>query len=460
MAFKFFRRHSSDCSRGYAKEDRIYEHDSQRATGRSQCDCVIYAEGQTPTGYVQKRSTKKRDWKEARFVALPWQMKEPEEGRETKLAITGDYRLFTVGEAVKIFHADQIANGSSEERINQFRQLLDLRLMPFANEHRVEHIQEMDNAFFWSSFRRSWRDLNPLKRKTGEIPELKPVARSTDKKLVNHARFFIKYCISREWLSDQWLSRDHGVRPSSVIVPKEPFSDQDMLHLYKMASRYPERFDMLVLMWVMRYTGLRISDAVMLSTDSLVPLQEGTFTHAIWCNPRKTQNKDENFVLIPIPNGRQADSPNLVAALQSLPVKHGKYFFTLGRSPLPELNTKEFDRRAKLIKNQWSKRLERLFLLTTRELHREGLRFDAKPHPHRFRHTFCARLLQAGMSVRAVASYIGDTEETVRKHYAKFCVSEQRSAARAMSELLSSAATAPADPLKSLPEAILDKGSQ
>jgi site-specific recombinase XerD len=58
--------------------------------------------------------------------------------------------------------------------------------------------------------------------------------------------------------------------------------------------------------------------------------------------------------------------------------------------------------------------------------------FSAHPHPHRFRHTFSASLLQAGVSLRTVASYLGDTEEVVRKHYAKFCIVEQVEAAKSL----------------------------
>jgi integrase len=62
----------------------------------------------------------------------------------------------------------------------------------------------------------------------------------------------------------------------------------------------------------------------------------------------------------------------------------------------------------------------------------DGKTFSVHPHPHRFRHTFCARLLQAGVSLRTVASYLGDTEEVVRKHYAKFCIAEQVEAAKSL----------------------------
>ena len=68
---------------------------------------------------------------------------------------------------------------------------------------------------------------------------------------------------------------------------------------------------------------------------------------------------------------------------------------------------------------------------------RNGTHFAEHPHPHKFRHTFAATLLSTGVvSLRIVAQYLGDTEQTVRKHYAKFCLSEQLEAAAVYAEAM------------------------
>jgi site-specific recombinase XerD len=41
-------------------------------------------------------------------------------------------------------------------------------------------------------------------------------------------------------------------------------------------------------------------------------------------------------------------------------------------------------------------------------------------HPHRFRDSFAVDLLRAGAGVYDVARMLGDTVETVEKHYAPF----------------------------------------
>jgi integrase len=180
-----------------------------------------------------------------------------------------------------------------------------------------------------------------------------------------------------------------------------------------------------VFIWVLRYTGLRISDAVLLERNQLVLFEHRCYTHALYCHPRKTRKKRRaNFVHIPIPNGKLPGHPNLVEALQNLPVKNGRYFFYGGKGTL-RTNV-----------NSWRNRIGRLFQIAARVMAEHGKKFAYKPHPHRFRHTFAAALLQNGVSLRIVAQHLGDTEDIVRRHYAKFCLAEQREAADTLAEAM------------------------
>jgi integrase len=51
--------------------------------------------------------------------------------------------------------------------------------------------------------------------------------------------------------------------------------------------------------------------------------------------------------------------------------------------------------------------------------------FEETPNPHRFRHTFVRILLEKGVPVADVAELIGDTEEIVRMHYARWVPERQ-----------------------------------
>ena len=46
--------------------------------------------------------------------------------------------------------------------MSQYKQLLEIRLLPFTNSRMIEHIQEMDNSKVWAEFRNSWVNLNPF----------------------------------------------------------------------------------------------------------------------------------------------------------------------------------------------------------------------------------------------------------------------------------------------------------
>jgi len=141
-------------------------------------------------------------------------------------------------------------------------------------------------------------------------------------------------------LSDNWASKKHKIIAYTRVEPKEPFSDEDLFYIYKAWEfvtdghkrvRTQNGFEALVFAWTLRLAGLRISDVTSLDISQLVPFEHAGFSHAVWCHPSKTRGKEGNFVHIPIPGKDQMESghPNLVAALQSLPLKHARYFFRL-----------------------------------------------------------------------------------------------------------------------------------
>ena len=66
---------------------------------------------------------------------------------------------------------------------------------------------------------------------------------------------------------------------------------------------------------------------------------------------------------------------------------------------------------------RWRENLEKVFKLAGPS--------DERPTPHRFRHTFVRILLEKGVPVADVAELIGDTEEVVRKHYARWFLSDR-----------------------------------
>ena len=176
-------------------------------------------------------------------------------------------------------------------------------------------------------------------------------------------------------------------------------------------------------MWTLRYTGLRISDVVTLTVDQLQDFTHGGYTHAIWCAPKKTRGKKAvNLVHIPIPGDTFKNHPNLAKSLESLArtPKQGRYFLRmcdgtdLTACHVWQRNLKSLFQRAEALMD--SDRIQSHTDKSGKTTH-----FAEHPTPHKFRHTFAATLLQGGAPIRLVAQYLGDTEETVRKHYSKSC---------------------------------------
>src|ERR1017187_10279486 len=106
------------------------------------------------------------------------------------------------------------------------------------------------------------------------------------------------------------------MKASKVIEPKEPFGDQELEYIYKATELKTDGHgfkvkrtgqqnsrEILVFIWTLRYTGLRISDVVRLARHQLVRFNAYDYTHALWCHPMKTRAQREvNFFKIPIPS--------------------------------------------------------------------------------------------------------------------------------------------------------------
>jgi site-specific recombinase XerD len=306
----------------------------------------------------------------------------------------------------------------------------------------------------------SWRNENPLRNKSpkkGEAVEQKPLMRSTQSRMISDLRSFLAHCLSREWLSDNWATKKHKMMTTGKRkTPKQPFPEKDLMFIYRACElltdgrgfnskriQTPRGFESLVFLWLMRYTGLRISDVVALRADQIVPFQISTYTHALSCRPGKTERSTGATVQIPLPNGKLPGDPDIVGALAAISLKHDQFFFFNPRVLPIYCGCVErhcdlcsaWKKKIAEATNNWRDSLTRVFNLAEKLMEKEGTSFSVHPHPHRFRHTFAARWLEAGASLRMVAQFLGDTEEVVLRHYGGFHQVENQIAAQTMAEL-------------------------
>jgi integrase len=140
--------------------------------------------------------------------------------------------------------------------------------------------------------------------------------------------------------------------------------------------------------WLMTYTGLRISDAALFNMNRL----KGNEVFL-----RAKKNGGEVFAFI----------PDWLRNRFNERAKHfGSRPFVVGQSD-----------RLETVTDMWRRKIGKVFELAGR--------FDEAPTPHRFRHTFARILLQRGVPVADVADLLGDDEKTVREHYSRWVPERQ-----------------------------------
>jgi integrase len=144
----------------------------------------------------------------------------------------------------------------------------------------------------------------------------------------------------------------------------------------------------------MRFSGLRISDAVGLRIDQI---KDGHLS----LRTRKVQTD----VSVPLPE-------TVVRALHSFKAVSATHFFWNGTADLNAVAGYHRDYY-----------FSRVFT---------AAKIEGKPHPHQFRHTFASKLLSAGVSIVEVAALLGNSVKIVEKHYSAWVKARQERLDRAV----------------------------
>ena len=224
--------------------------------------------------------------------------------------------------------------------------------------------------------------------------------RSRAKKL-ERLKSLVKFCLKRKWLAEDIADDLRAPEGSSIPPNKMPFTDKELERIYKACDqiggpRPPgpgyrpwggEDVRDFVMLSV--YTGLRISDV---STFNIAERLKG---NDVFLRMHKTQK--ELYTWVP---------GWLVDRLRAREKEHGALIFRAGTA---------MNMRA--VSERWRDNVGKVFTLAGP--------FDEHPTPHRFRHTFVRILLEKGVPVADVAELVGDTEEVVRRHYAKWVPERQ-----------------------------------
>jgi integrase/recombinase XerD len=337
-----FRRHTKDC----------------KFTGRKHrnCQCPIAVEG-TLHGRMIRKSLDLRSWEAAQKLVRDWEA-HPEGGG------------VTITKACEKFLSDAVARHLSEPTMKKIRHVCG------------ELTRELGAVSLRSV------TVDDIRK----IRELWKLSALTTQKRLEMMRSFFRFCVD-----SGWIDRNPAAAVKLPVVhqsPTLPFGAAEMERILWAADTIREIHPQMpkgkerrirAFILVMRYSGVRISDAVTLTPERV---KEGKlFLY---------QAKTKQPVWVPIPD-------EVVNTLSEIH-EGGGYYFWSGAGKIKTCIT------------QWQEDLKKVFVIA-------GI---PDGHAHRFRDTFAVSLLEKGIDLKTVSVLLGHTSiQTTERHYAPWVKSRQ-----------------------------------
>jgi integrase/recombinase XerD len=352
-----YRRHREACA--HKSEGRKYR----------RCRCPIWVDGFVGPQEI-RRATGFRDWEKAQAKVREWEA-------EGQVQVAMEALPITISEAKEEFLRDAEARNLEEKTIYKYR-LLFRHLEEFTQGTGVRFLKELD-APILRNFRATWKD--------GNLAALKKLER---------LRTFFRFALGSKWVTENPTLEIKS--PKVSARPTMPFTHDEMIRILRACSESfdaseksgkPNMLRMRALVLVLRYSGMRIGDAVRCAVERLNGNKLMLYTQ-----------KTGVPVYCPLPDF-------VVSALEAMPPTSERYFFWTGRSKLQTAT------------GDWQAKLKKLF-------EKAGI---ADGHAHRFRDTFAVELLLASVPIERVSILLGHTSIRItEKHYAPWVRARQEQA--------------------------------
>ena len=384
MALRIYRRHRKECEGRRPEDTRSGEFEEGRR-GWKKCACLIHVSG-TLGGKFNRRQTGKSDWEEAKALAAAWETADSWEGRgePTPAPVTASVPgRITIADAVRVFLSHREGARIAPATLRKYKTFTK-QLRAFADTRGYAMLDQLisgDIDVFYGGWNLG--------------------ARAKGKRL-GTLRAFFRFCINRKWLQENPVSAD--IKPpigANRVANKAPYTDDELQRIIDACDRLGETAwtngresgvwtgdDVKDFIWVMVYTGLRISDVGLFHMKRLKD-------NEVFLRAKK--NGGEVFAYIP---------DWLRDRLNTRARRCGVRPFVVGQSD-----------RLETVTDMWRRKIGKVFELAGK--------FEETPTPHRFRHTFARVLLQRGVPVADVADLLGDDEKTVREHYSRWVPERQ-----------------------------------
>jgi site-specific recombinase XerD len=280
--------------------------------------------------------------------------------------MAGGQDALTIKKATDDFEVD-VKNNIKSSTLKQYKILLT-RLNDFCKARGIVFLKQLGVVEI-RDFRNSWTTYSP---------------RTAGKHIERLKRFF-SWCVENGWLEKSPAKPLKAPKVGETDVV--PFSEEEIEKILEACESYtgPNRDRLVALTNLMLTTGLTIGDASMLGKERIVKNGTGWYVEL-------RRAKTGTAVSCPVPN----------SLAKSILALDGETPFWSGKSDLEDVT------------KNWRKIYTKVF---------EGAGVEG--HPHQFRHTAAKRLLVAGLSVSHVATLLANSENIVRKHYAKWIPERQ-----------------------------------
>ena len=298
-----------------------------------------------------------------------WEVSGEQTGQEN--------RPITIKQAKDDFLADAQARNLEDRTIYKYR-LLFRHLETFADREGIRFLKELDVAIL-RKFRASWKD--------SSLTALKKLER---------LRSFLRYVQENGWVENNPAKKINNARVATR--PTLPYSHDEMIHILSATAKNIEEVQphakenawrLRALVLLLRYAGLRISNAVGCSLERLA---SGKL--------RLYKQKTGTHVHCPLLDF-------VVQELEATPKLSEGYWFWTGNG---KLQTAVAD---------WQGRLKDIFPKAEIE----------NGHAHRFRDTFATELLLAGVPLERVSVLLGHHSiKITERHYSPWIRERQEQA--------------------------------
>lgn len=212
----------------------------------NRCKCVIWADG-ILANKEERRSMKTRDWTKAQKSVREWEAQEK---------IVEETAAVTLADAWTALLAD-LKTRVSYETIRKYK-TLESQMTAWGNGRGLTLLSQFDLDTL-SQFRQTWKD-----------------SQRTASKKVERLRALFSFAVDRKWIEENPAK---AIKlPKVSICPTMPLTHEDMvkilaacdgLQVSSMPSARLGAHRLKSLILLMRYTGMRVSDAVTFSTDRL-----------------------------------------------------------------------------------------------------------------------------------------------------------------------------------------------